>query len=208
MSGDPTTHPSVTAEHSLHVRRDPWVNSVTYSFNVSRLRTKHKRIQFLVPVAMTGQVGHSLGGALAELECMSILTFNCKGAGYSAGIFGRDIWAYLPTLVPVEVSEPRAKEWFRSLLSGVNFLHPATRKLTQPTPEVKAQAGDESDKSEQNVGLPDCPVNATLTMSKGKVEQREARRQRKSQPVSGQPGSSLQVVVGDTQCLQATEGSP
>ncbi|OJA20203.1 hypothetical protein AZE42_04622 [Rhizopogon vesiculosus] len=31
--------------------------------------------------------------------------------------------AYLPTLVPVEVSEPRAKEWFRSLLSGVNFLH-------------------------------------------------------------------------------------
>ncbi|KAG2038121.1 kinase-like domain-containing protein [Suillus americanus] len=31
--------------------------------------------------------------------------------------------AYLPTLVPVEVSEPRAKEWFRSLLSGVHFLH-------------------------------------------------------------------------------------
>jgi serine/threonine protein kinase len=31
--------------------------------------------------------------------------------------------AYLPTLVPVEVSEPRAKAWFRSLLSGVNFLH-------------------------------------------------------------------------------------
>ncbi|KAH7914263.1 kinase-like protein [Hygrophoropsis aurantiaca] len=31
--------------------------------------------------------------------------------------------AYLPTLVPVEVSEPRAKVWFRSLLSGVQFLH-------------------------------------------------------------------------------------
>ncbi|KAI6098294.1 hypothetical protein EDD16DRAFT_1527318, partial [Pisolithus croceorrhizus] len=31
--------------------------------------------------------------------------------------------AYLPTLVPVEVSEPRAREWFRSLLSGVHFLH-------------------------------------------------------------------------------------
>ncbi|KAG2049049.1 kinase-like protein [Suillus hirtellus] len=31
--------------------------------------------------------------------------------------------AYLPTLVPVEVSEPRAKEWFRSLLGGVHFLH-------------------------------------------------------------------------------------
>ncbi|KAG1860126.1 kinase-like protein [Suillus subalutaceus] len=31
--------------------------------------------------------------------------------------------AHLPTLVPVEVSEPRAKEWFRSLLSGVHFLH-------------------------------------------------------------------------------------
>ena len=31
--------------------------------------------------------------------------------------------AYLPTPVPVEVSEPRAKEWFKSLLSGVHFLH-------------------------------------------------------------------------------------
>ncbi|KAF9220880.1 hypothetical protein BS17DRAFT_786121 [Gyrodon lividus] len=31
--------------------------------------------------------------------------------------------AYLPTLVPVEVSEQRAKEWLRSLLSGVHFLH-------------------------------------------------------------------------------------
>lgn len=31
--------------------------------------------------------------------------------------------AYLPTLVPVEVSESRAKEWFKSLLSGVHFLH-------------------------------------------------------------------------------------
>ncbi|KAG9315954.1 hypothetical protein JVU11DRAFT_3608 [Chiua virens] len=31
--------------------------------------------------------------------------------------------AHLPTLVPVEVSEPRAKEWFKSLLSGVHFLH-------------------------------------------------------------------------------------
>src|SRR5882762_10410596 len=30
---------------------------------------------------------------------------------------------YLPELVPVEVPEPRAKEWFRSLLSGVQFLH-------------------------------------------------------------------------------------
>ena len=31
--------------------------------------------------------------------------------------------AYLPTLVPVEVSESRAKKWFKSLLSGVHFLH-------------------------------------------------------------------------------------
>ncbi|KAG6878514.1 hypothetical protein C0993_005445 [Termitomyces sp. T159_Od127] len=31
--------------------------------------------------------------------------------------------AYLPTLVPVEVAEPKAREWFRSLLSGVDFLH-------------------------------------------------------------------------------------
>ncbi|KAH9032816.1 kinase-like protein [Lactarius hengduanensis] len=30
---------------------------------------------------------------------------------------------YLPELVPVEVPEHRAKEWFRSLLSGVQFLH-------------------------------------------------------------------------------------
>ncbi|KAI0260657.1 hypothetical protein BC834DRAFT_973256 [Gloeopeniophorella convolvens] len=30
---------------------------------------------------------------------------------------------YLPTLVPVEVPERKAKEWFRSLLSGVEFLH-------------------------------------------------------------------------------------
>jgi len=29
----------------------------------------------------------------------------------------------LPELVPVEVPKPRAKEWFRSLLSGVQFLH-------------------------------------------------------------------------------------
>ncbi|KAH0831882.1 hypothetical protein J3R83DRAFT_12756 [Lanmaoa asiatica] len=31
--------------------------------------------------------------------------------------------AYLPILVPVEVSESRAKGWFKSLLSGVHFLH-------------------------------------------------------------------------------------
>ncbi|KAH8824981.1 hypothetical protein DL96DRAFT_1467433 [Flagelloscypha sp. PMI_526] len=31
--------------------------------------------------------------------------------------------AYLPTLVPVEVGEPKAKVWFESLLSGVKFLH-------------------------------------------------------------------------------------
>ncbi|KAI0038637.1 hypothetical protein FA95DRAFT_1684578 [Auriscalpium vulgare] len=30
---------------------------------------------------------------------------------------------FLPTLVPVDVPEPKAKEWFRSLLSGVQFLH-------------------------------------------------------------------------------------
>ncbi|TFY71842.1 hypothetical protein EVG20_g1148 [Dentipellis fragilis] len=30
---------------------------------------------------------------------------------------------YLPDLIPVEVPEPKAKEWFRSLLSGVQFLH-------------------------------------------------------------------------------------
>ncbi|KAI0291220.1 hypothetical protein B0F90DRAFT_389811 [Multifurca ochricompacta] len=30
---------------------------------------------------------------------------------------------YLPELVPVEVPECKAKEWFRSLLSGVEFLH-------------------------------------------------------------------------------------
>lgn len=30
---------------------------------------------------------------------------------------------YLPELVPVEVPEHRAKEWFQSLLSGVQFLH-------------------------------------------------------------------------------------
>ncbi|KDQ62647.1 hypothetical protein JAAARDRAFT_121619 [Jaapia argillacea MUCL 33604] len=31
--------------------------------------------------------------------------------------------AYHPRLIPVEVDEPHAKEWFRSLLSGVEFLH-------------------------------------------------------------------------------------
>ncbi|KAH0586424.1 hypothetical protein H2248_007659 [Termitomyces sp. 'cryptogamus'] len=31
--------------------------------------------------------------------------------------------AYLPTLVPVEVDELKAREWFRFLLSGVEFLH-------------------------------------------------------------------------------------
>jgi len=30
---------------------------------------------------------------------------------------------YLPELVPVEVPEQKAKEWFYSLLSGVQFLH-------------------------------------------------------------------------------------
>ncbi|EIW80879.1 kinase-like protein, partial [Coniophora puteana RWD-64-598 SS2] len=30
---------------------------------------------------------------------------------------------YLPRLVPVEVPEPKAKNWFRSLLSGIHFLH-------------------------------------------------------------------------------------
>ncbi|THH04511.1 hypothetical protein EW145_g5470 [Phellinidium pouzarii] len=30
---------------------------------------------------------------------------------------------YLPHLVPVEVPEPKAREWFRSLLSAVSFLH-------------------------------------------------------------------------------------
>lgn len=33
------------------------------------------------------------------------------------------IRAYLPTLVPVEVDELKAREWFRLLLSGVEFLH-------------------------------------------------------------------------------------
>ncbi|EGN98503.1 hypothetical protein SERLA73DRAFT_110041 [Serpula lacrymans var. lacrymans S7.3] len=31
--------------------------------------------------------------------------------------------AYLPALIPVEVAEPKAKDWFNSLLSGVHFLH-------------------------------------------------------------------------------------
>ena len=31
--------------------------------------------------------------------------------------------AYHPRLITVEVSESHAKEWFRSLLSGVEFLH-------------------------------------------------------------------------------------
>jgi serine/threonine protein kinase len=31
--------------------------------------------------------------------------------------------SYLPTLVPVEVEELKAREWFRFLLSGVEFLH-------------------------------------------------------------------------------------
>ena len=30
---------------------------------------------------------------------------------------------YLPELVPVEVPEHKAKEWFQSLVSGVQFLH-------------------------------------------------------------------------------------
>jgi serine/threonine protein kinase len=30
---------------------------------------------------------------------------------------------YFPELVPVEVPETKAKDWFRSLLSGVAFLH-------------------------------------------------------------------------------------
>ena len=35
----------------------------------------------------------------------------------------RFLRAYLPTLVPVEVDEIKAREWFRFLLSGVEFLH-------------------------------------------------------------------------------------
>ena len=31
--------------------------------------------------------------------------------------------AYLPRLIPVEVDEPVAKVWFKSLLSGIEFLH-------------------------------------------------------------------------------------
>jgi len=31
--------------------------------------------------------------------------------------------AYLPRLIPVEVDEPIARVWFKSLLSGVEFLH-------------------------------------------------------------------------------------
>jgi serine/threonine protein kinase len=31
--------------------------------------------------------------------------------------------AYLPRLIPVEVDEPIAKVWFKSLLGGVGFLH-------------------------------------------------------------------------------------
>ena len=31
--------------------------------------------------------------------------------------------AYLPTLVPVEVEESKARDWFHFLLSGVEFLH-------------------------------------------------------------------------------------
>lgn len=33
------------------------------------------------------------------------------------------IMDYLPTLIPVEVEEAKAREWFRFLLSGVEFLH-------------------------------------------------------------------------------------
>lgn len=39
---------------------------------------------------------------------------------YSYQRYNRD---YLPTLVPVEVDERKAREWFSSLLSGVEFLH-------------------------------------------------------------------------------------
>lgn len=35
----------------------------------------------------------------------------------------RILRSYLPTLIPVEVSETTAKWWFRSLLSAVDFLH-------------------------------------------------------------------------------------
>ena len=31
--------------------------------------------------------------------------------------------AYLPRLIPVEVDEPIARVWFKSLLSGIEFLH-------------------------------------------------------------------------------------
>ena len=31
--------------------------------------------------------------------------------------------AFLPTLVPVEVEESKSRDWFRFLLSGVEFLH-------------------------------------------------------------------------------------
>ncbi|KZT42632.1 kinase-like protein [Sistotremastrum suecicum HHB10207 ss-3] len=53
---------------------------------------------------------------------------------------------YLPRLIPVEVSETKAREWFRSLLSGVEFLHkrgvvhndikPANILLSPATPPV------------------------------------------------------------------------
>ena len=46
-----------------------------------------------------------------------------RGFLKSSSDFASLFRAYLPTLVPVEVEERKAKAWFRLLLSGVEFLH-------------------------------------------------------------------------------------
>lgn len=50
----------------------------------------------------------------------SIISFHTFVATPSFVLITMD---YLPTLVPVEVDERKAREWFSSLLSGVEFLH-------------------------------------------------------------------------------------
>jgi serine/threonine protein kinase len=51
---------------------------------------------------------------------VAVCARRCKCACSDASLLLRE---YLPELVPVEVPEHKAKEWFHSLLSGVQFLH-------------------------------------------------------------------------------------
>ena len=66
---------------------------------------------------------------------------------------------YLPELVPVEVPEHRAKEWFQSLLSGVQFLH--SRGVVHN--DIKCVTGPRFVLELELMGFPIRPANILLS---------------------------------------------